>query len=110
MKEQGFEEVFSLEEYEKSTKENPTKKVWFLHPLCGYWCINTANNNDFGFNGDFSGYTIGKFHVDIDGEKSALRLFLSDLFGTVKDADEWNCVSEVKDREQFEKWYKAIAA
>lgn len=110
LKEQGFEQLFSIQEYEKSARENPTKKVWFQDPLCKFWLINTANHNDFSFDGDFSGYTIGKFHVDIDGEKSALRLFLSELFGTVKDATEWSCVSEVKDHEQFDKWYKAIAA
>jgi hypothetical protein len=110
LKEQGFVQVPSLEEYEKTTKEFPKKKVWFHDPLCKYWCVNTANGNDFGFDGDFSGYTIGKFHVDLDGEKSAVRLFLCDLFGKVVDADEWSLVSEVKDREQFDKWYNAIAA
>lgn len=110
LKEQGFTEVSSLEEYEKSQKEFPKRKVWFYDPIGKYWCVNTANGNDFGFDGDFSGYTIGKYHVDVDGERPAFRLFLCDLFGTLEDTDEWNLVSEVKDREQFDKWYNAITA
>lgn len=110
LKEQGFTEVSSLEEYEISQKEFPKKKIWFYDPIGKYWCVNTSNGNDFGFDGDFSGYTIGKFHVDMDSERSALQLFLCDLFGSVVDTDEWNLVSEVEDREQFERWFKAIVA
>lgn len=109
LKEQGFEQVFSLDEYEKSFKESPTRKVWFQHPLCKYWCINTANSNYYGFHEEFSGYTIGKFHVDIDDEKSTLKLFLTELFGTVKDVSEQSLFFKVRDREQFDKWWKTIA-
>lgn len=45
LKEQGFTEVSSLEEYEKSQKEFPKKKVWYRDPICKYWCVNTANGN-----------------------------------------------------------------
>lgn len=110
LKEQGFEQVFSLEEYEKSFKENPTKRIWFEEPLCKYIVMGMGNGNEYTLDGDFSGWNVGDFNIDIDDELSTCRHFLFDLFGKVNAAEKWSCVSEVKDQEQFDKWFEAIAA
>ena len=34
LKEQGFTQLYSLEEYEKVFQEDPAKRIWFEEPYC----------------------------------------------------------------------------
>ena len=110
LKELNCTEVSSLREFEDSTREDSKKPVWF-HAKEGtkYWAINTKEGNYFFFDGDFSAYQIGKFHVDIDSEKSAVEMFLKSIFGTYTDT-EYTIHCEVRNREQLDKWYNAMCA
>lgn len=109
LKEQGFEQVFSLEEYEKSFKEYPTKRIWFEHPLCKYIIMGTGNGNEYTLDGDFSGWNVGDFNIDIDDELSTCRRLLCDLFGNVKSTEE-HYSGWVTNHDEFNKWFDAIAA
>lgn len=110
LKELNYTEVSSLREFEYSVRKCPKKPIWF-HEKEGvkYWTINTEEGNYFCFDGDFSAYQIGKFHVDIESEKDALCMLLETIFGTYT-ATENTLYCDVKDREQFDKWYNAICA
>lgn len=109
LSEQGFSEVSSFEEFDFYVEDSPTSKVWYNDPLVDYWCVNTANGNYFRFCGDNSCYKIGQTTVGLVGEKTAISLFLCDLFGEVEDSGEWLPDSEVKDEDQFDKWFYAIS-
>ena len=110
LKELHYTEVSSLSEFEDSTSRFPKKPIWFQDKEGSkYWTINTEEGNYFCFGGDFSAYSIGKFHVDIETEKYAVEMFLKSIFGTYT-ATENTLHCEVKDRINFDKWYNAILA
>lgn len=110
LKELNYTEVSSLIEFEDSVRKDPKKPIWFQNKEgLKYWTINTEEGNYFCFDGDFSAYQIGKFHVDIDSEKSAVEMFLKSIFGTYTDT-EYTIHCEVRNREQLDKWYNAMCA
>lgn len=110
LKELNYTEVSSLREFEYSVRKCPKKPIWF-HEKEGikYWTINTEEGNYFCFDGNFSSYQIGKFHVDIESEKDAVEMFLESIFGTYT-ATENTLLCDVRNREQFDKWYNAMCA
>lgn len=109
LKEQGFTQLYSLEEYEKTFKGQPTKRIWFEHPECKYIEIGTGDGNEFSFFEDFSGYNVGEFRIDICDEFSVLIELLRDLFGWCKSTSETSMESGVKDKENYRLWMQAIA-
>lgn len=109
LKEQGFTQIFSLEEYEKTFKEQPTKRIWFEHPECKYIEVGTGDGNEFSFFGELSGYNVGEFRIDICDEFSSLFELLRDLFGWCKADSERTMESGVNDKENYRLWMDAIA-
>lgn len=109
LKEQGFTRLSSLEEYEKTTKKEPTKRIWFEEPLSKYIMVGTGDGNEFQFDGEFSAYYVGVFRIDICDEFSSLFELLRDLFGWCKADSERTMESGVNDKENYRLWMDAIA-
>lgn len=109
LNEQGFTQLSSLEEYEKTFKEEPTKRIWFEEPWSKYIMVGTGDGNEFQFDGPFSAYSVGVFRIDICDEFSSLVELLRDIFGWCKADSETTMESGVKDKENYRLWMQAIA-
>lgn len=109
LKEQGFTQLYSLEEYEKVFKEDPAKRIWFEEPYSKYIMVGTGGGNEFQFDGSFSSYSVGIFRIDICDEFSSLVELLRDLFGWCKADSERTMKSGVKDKGNYRLWMQVIA-
>lgn len=80
LKQQGFKEYKSDEELDKHMNEDS----FFNDKFTGILCVYTKKGSYFSLGEDFSAFSIGTFHVDIDTERDVFAYLLYELFGHVK--------------------------